>query len=112
MSGSDHCAVCGCDNNRRYPEKLKVLPYVCTLRFYSPKDKQDVLSWSRAINHDKLKVKMSTKDCSNHFAQGNRNSQCRIPTLYMKGYDCWGRPQRPVPKIRTTEDSAKKTRKQ
>ena len=88
MPGGDHCAVWGCDNDRRYPEKLKILPHVGMFRFYSPKNKQDVLSWSRAINRDKFKVTVSTKVCSNHFAQGYRNPQCRTPTLYMKGYDC------------------------
>ena len=111
MPGGDHCAVWGCDNDRRYPEKLKLLPHVGRLRFYSPKDKQDVLSWSRAINRDKFKATTSTKVCSNHFAQGYRNSQCRISALFMKGYDCGGRPQRPPPKIRTTEASEKKARK-
>ena len=111
MPGGDHCAVWGCDNDRRYPEKLKILPHVGMFRFYSPKNKQDVLSWSRAINRDKFKVTMSTKVCSNHFAQGYRNPQCRTPTLYMKGYDCEDKLQRPAPKIRITEVSNKKTRK-
>ena len=111
MPGGDHCAVWGCDNDRRYPEKLKILTHVGMIRFYSPKNKQDVLSWSRAINRDKFKVTRSTKVCSNHFAQGYRNLQCRIPTLYMKGYDCEDKLQRPAPKIRITEVSNKKTTK-
>lgn len=87
MPGGDHCAVWGCDNDRRYPEKQTILPHVGILRFFSPKNKQDVLSWSRTINRDKFKVTMSTKVCANHFVQGYRNSQCRTPTLFMKGYD-------------------------
>ena len=110
MPGSDHCAVWGCDNDQRYPEKLKILPHVGTFRSYSPKNKQDVLSSSRAINRDKFKVTMSTKVCSNHFAQGYRNPQCRTPTLYMIGYDCEDKLKRPAPKIRT-EVSKKKTQK-
>ena len=74
----------GCDKDRRYPEKQKILRHVGVLRFYSPKNKQDVLSWARAIN--------------------------RIP-LFMKGYDCEEKPQRPAPKIRNTEISEEKTRK-
>ena len=54
---------------------------------------------------------MRTKVCSNHFVQGYRNPQCRTPTLYMKGYDCEDRLQRPAPNIRSTEVSKKKTRK-
>ena len=111
MPGGDHCAVWGCDNDRRCPEKLEILPHVGMFRFHSPKNKQDVFSWSRAINRDEFKVTMSTKVCSNHFAQGYRNSRCRTPTLYMKGYDCEDKLQRPSPKIRITEVSNKKTRK-
>ena len=36
----------------------KILPCVGILRFYSPKNKQDVLSWARAINCEKFKVKV------------------------------------------------------
>ena len=111
MPGGDHCAVWGCDNDRRYPQKQTILPHVGILRFFSPKNKQDVLSWSRTINRDKFKVTMSTKVGSNHFVQGYRNSQCRTPTLFMKGYDCEDKPQRPAPKIRTTEATEKKSRK-
>ena len=111
MSGGDHCAVWGCDNDRRYPDKKKILPHVGILRFHSPKNKQDVLSWARAINRMKFKVTMSTKVCSNHFVQGYTNSQCHPPTLFMKGYDREDKPQRPAPKIRNTEMSEKKTAK-
>ena len=70
MPGGDHCAVWGCDNDRRYPEKQKILPHAGILRFHSPKSKKDVLSWARAINCDQFKVTKSTKVCSNHFVQG------------------------------------------
>ena len=112
MPGRDHCAVWGCDKDRRYPEKQKILRHVGVLRFYSPKNKQDVLSWARAINREKFKVTMGTKVCSNHFVQGYRirNSHSRAQPLFMKGYDCEDKPQRPAPKIRNTEISEKKTR--
>jgi len=111
MPGGDHCAVWGCDNDRRYPEKQKILPHVGILRFYSPKNKKDVLSWARAINRDQFKVTTSTKVCSNHFVQGYRTSQCPTPTLYMKGYDCDSKPQRPGPKFRSTANKERKSRK-
>ena len=95
----DHCAVWGCNNDRRYPEKQTILPRVGILRFYSSKSKKDVLSWARSINRDHLKVTMSTKVCSNHFAQGYRTSECPTPTFYMKGYDCESKSKRPPPKI-------------
>ena len=111
MPGGDHCAVWGCDNDRRYPDKQKVLPHVGILRFYSPKNKKDVLSWARAINRDQFKVTTSTKVCSNHFVQGYRTSQCPTPTLYMKGYDCDSKPQRSAPKFRSTENKERKPAK-
>ena len=82
-----------CDNDRRHG----------IFRFYSPLNKQGDLSWSSYINREKFKVTMSTRICSNHFKQGYRNSQCRSPTLYMNGYDCEDKSQRPAAKIRTTE---------
>ena len=111
MRGRDHCVVWGCDKDGRYPEKQKNLLHVGILRFYSPKNKQDVLSWARAINREKFKVTMGTKVCSNHFVQGYRNSHSRTQPLFMKGYDCEDKPQRPAPEIRNTEISEKKTRK-
>ena len=35
----------------------------------------------------------------------------RAQPLFMKGYDCEDKPQRPAPKIRNTEISEEKTRK-
>ena len=40
MARGDHCAVYGCSNDRRYPEKQVVLPHVGILRFYSPKTRK------------------------------------------------------------------------
>ena len=76
MPGGDHCAVWGCDNDGRYPEKQKILPHVGILRFHSPKSKKDVLLWARAINRDQFKVTKSTKVCSNHFVQGYKTPEC------------------------------------
>ena len=45
----DNCALLGHDNDRRHLEK-RVLPHVGTLRFFKPKNKQGVLSWSITIN--------------------------------------------------------------
>ena len=110
MPGGDHCAVWGCDNDRRYPEKQKILPHVGILRFHSPKSKKDVLSWARAINRDQFKVTKSTKVCSNHFVQGYQTPECPTPTLYMRGYDS-SKTKRPAPKVRPTENKEKKSRK-
>ena len=89
MPGGEHCAVWGCENDQRYPEKQKIPPFVGILRVYSPKNKKGVLSWASAINRDQFKVTTSTKVCSNpDFVQGYRTSQWATTTLYMKGYDC------------------------
>ena len=111
MPGGNHCAVWGCDNDRRYPEKQKILPHVGLLRFYSPKNKKEVLLWARAINRAQFKVTTSTKVCANHFVQGYRTPQCPTPNLYMKGYDCDSRPQRPAPKVRSTQIRERKETK-
>ncbi|XP_068719633.1 uncharacterized protein [Montipora capricornis] len=75
MPGGDHCAVWGCDNDRRYPEKQKVLPHVGILRFYSLKNKKDVLSWDRAINRDQFKVTTSTKATENEERKATRRKR-------------------------------------
>ena len=105
MPSGNHCAVWGCDNDQRYPDKQKV---VGILRFYSPKNKKDVLLWARAINRDQFKVTISTTVCSSHFVQCYRTFQCPTPTLYMKGYDCDSKPQRLAPKFRPTENKERK----
>ena len=46
MPSGNHCAVLGCDKDRRYPEKQKILPDVEILRFYSPSNNIDHLSWA------------------------------------------------------------------
>ena len=54
---------------------------------------------------------MSMNVCSNHFVHGYRTSKCPTPTLYMRGYDCESKSGRPAPKIRSTENKEKKSRK-
>ena len=61
MPSGDHCAVRGCDNDRSYPEKQKILPRVGIFRFYSPRNNNDALSCARAINRDQFKDSMNTK---------------------------------------------------
>ena len=87
MGNGDHCAVWGCDNDRRYPEKQKILPHVGVLRFYSPQNQTDVVKWDKLISRKHFKVTKNTKVCSNHFKLGYRcRASCPYPTLHMKGY--------------------------
>ena len=87
MGRGDHCAVYGCSNDRRYPEKQVVLPHVGILRFYSPLNRKDVGKWERLLNRRDFKVTLSTMVCSSHFAGGYRSKECPNPTLHLKGYD-------------------------
>lgn len=111
MPRGDHCAVWGCDNDKRYPERQKILPHIGVLRFHSPKNKKDALSWATAINRVQFKVTMRMKVCSNHFARGYRTAECPTPTLYMKGYDCESESKRLPPRIRTTQIKERQSRK-
>ena len=45
MPSGDHCVVWGCNKDRGYPEEQKILPHAGILRFYSPRNNNDVLSW-------------------------------------------------------------------
>ena len=87
MPKGDHCAVFGCSNDRRYPEKQVIKPHVGVLRFYTPLNPKDASKWEKLINRRDFKVKLSTKVCSNHFKAGYRSKDCPNPTLYLKGYD-------------------------
>ncbi|XP_057299016.1 uncharacterized protein LOC130629707 [Hydractinia symbiolongicarpus] len=63
------------------------MSHVGILRWHSPKTEKDAKSWEKALNRGgKFKISMSTKVCSNHFAAGYCSDICRIPMLYMKGY--------------------------
>ena len=87
MGGGDYCAVYGCSNDRRKPDKVIVMDHVGKFRWYGPKDQKDILKWQKLLNRGgDFKVSMSTKVCSNHFAAGYRSDHCTTPTLYLKGY--------------------------
>ena len=109
MGKSDHCAVWGCDNDRRYPDKYVIKEHISAfdgckhIRFWSCKEKF-FRTWSKLINReviDKtsgkktlLKVGKSTKVCSNHFQYGKPTDSCPHPTLFLKGYDGPSQPKR------------------
>ena len=72
MPKGDHCAVFGCSNDRRYPEKQIVKPHVGVLRFYSPLNVKDASKWEKLINRRDFKVKLSTKVSCNLFTTCNK----------------------------------------
>ena len=53
---------------------------------------------------------MSTKVCSNHFAQGYGTPESATQT-YMKGYDCDSKSSRPPPNIQSTQIKESRSRK-
>ena len=60
MGDGDYCAVYGCSNDRRKPEKDTVMDHVGKLRWYSPKDQKDILKWQKLLNiGGDFKVSMS-----------------------------------------------------
>ena len=100
MGKGDHCAVYGCNNDRRYSEAQVVFPHVGLLRFYSPLNAKARNRWQKLINRKDFKVTGNTKVCSNHFAAGYRCKECPDPTLYMKGYETKDSKKRSAPKKR------------
>ena len=101
MGGGDRCALYGCDNDRRYPNRQIKQPHVGVLRFYSPRTKKETAAWEKQLHRTYFKVTKSTKVCSNHFAAGYRCDTCWKPTLYMKGYpESNNNKKRPPPKTR------------
>lgn len=88
MGGKDFCAVYGCSNCRIKKDKLVVKDHVGILRWYRPKTRTDMKMWDKMLNRrGRYKTSMNTAVCSNHFTAGYCSDVCRIPTLYMQGYD-------------------------
>ena len=61
MGNGDHCAVWGCDNDRRNPLKQKILPQVGVLRFYSPQTQTDIVKWDKLIARKHFTLTKNTK---------------------------------------------------
>ena len=60
--------------------------------------------WEKVLNRGgNFKMSMSTKVCSNHFAAGYCSSECRIPTLFLKGYNVPCSSKRSSPRKRLSE---------
>ena len=69
--------------------------------------------WEKVLNcGGNFKMSMSTKVCSNHFAAGYCSIECRIPTLFLKGYDvpCSSKRRSPRKRLSETESFLKSKR--
>ena len=64
------------------------MDHVGILRWHSPKTENEMRLWEKQLQRGgNFKMTMSTKVCSNHFSAGYCSNTCRVPTLYLKGYD-------------------------
>ena len=60
--------------------------------------------WEKVLNRGvNFKMSMSTKVCSNQFAADYCSSECRVPTLFLKGYDVPCSNKRRSPRQRLSE---------
>ena len=69
--------------------------------------------WEKVLNRGgNFKMSMSTKVCSHYFAAGYCSSECRIPTLFLKGYDvpCSSKRRSPRKRLSESESSLKSKR--
>ena len=93
MGKKDRCAVFGCSNDRRFPEKYVVKDHTSffggkpEVRFWSCKDPRQFSTWTRLLSRKRFKVNKNTKVCSNHFQFGKPVDSHPHPTLFLKGYD-------------------------
>ena len=83
MGRWDRCAMPGCGNIRRFPEKWVVMSHVLALMFHHPKS-DEVDDWKKLIGRQDFKVSTNTTICSNHFKLGKPYPASRLPTLYLK----------------------------
>ncbi|XP_065684684.1 uncharacterized protein LOC136096934 [Hydra vulgaris] len=125
MGKSDHCAIFGCNNDRRYKEKYVLKDHIyktfsfSELKFFTCKESY-FLTWSKIINREivdpltkKRKlyaVNKNTKVCANHFEYGKPTELSPHPKLYLKGYKI-SPPQNkrklPIPRYTPTKVSKK-----
>ncbi|XP_065683771.1 uncharacterized protein LOC136096454 [Hydra vulgaris] len=125
MGKSDHCAIFGCNNDRRYKEKYVLKDHIyktfsfSELKFFTCKEKY-FSTWSKIINREivdpltkKRKlyaVNKNTKVCANHFEYGKPTELSPHPKLYLKGYEI-SSPQNkrklPIPRYTPTTVSKK-----
>ncbi|XP_065639589.1 uncharacterized protein LOC136072328 [Hydra vulgaris] len=123
MGKSDHCAIFGCNNDRRYKEKYVLKDHIyktfsfSELKFFTCKEKY-FSTWSKIINREivdlltkKRKlyaVNKNTKVCANHFEYGKPTELSPHPKLYLKGYEI-SSPQNkrklPIPRYTPTTSS-------
>ena len=93
MGKKDRCAVFGCNNDRRFPDKYVVKDHTSffggkpEVRFWSCKDPGQFSTWTRLLSRKRFKVNKNTKVCSNHFQFGKAVDSHPHPTLFLKGYD-------------------------
>ena len=74
------------------------MDHVGILRWHSPKTENDMRLWEKQLQRGgNFKMTMSTKVYSNHFSAGYCSNTCRVPTLYLKGYDSKHKEGRPLP---------------
>ena len=93
MGKKDRCAVFGCNNDRRFPDKYVVKDHTSffggkpEVRFWSCKDPRQFSTWTKLLSRKRFKVNKNTKVCSNHFQFGKPVDSHPHPTLFLKGYD-------------------------
>ena len=93
MGKGDRCAVFGCNNDRRYPEKYLMKEHTSffggkpQIRFWSCKDPKRFTVWTKRLRRKYFKVSKDTKVCSNHFEFGKPTDSHLDPSLFLKGYD-------------------------
>ena len=62
--------------------------------------------WKKALHRGgDFKMMMATKVCSNHFTAENCSDICRVPTLYLRGYESYTSTLRLSPRKRKLEHS-------
>ena len=93
MGKKDRCAVFGCYNDRRFPDKYVVKDHTSffggkpEVRFWSCKDPRQFSTWTRLLSRKRFKVNKNTKVCSNHFQFGKPVDSHPHPTLFLREYD-------------------------
>lgn len=90
---SHRCAVWGCDNDYKHPEKWLIMPHVrenlgtdATIKLHKCPKESWYSKWTKLLNREGFHVTKHSRICSNHFEYGQPREQSPHPKLFLKGY--------------------------
>ena len=90
MEKNDRCCIGPCDNNKHYPDKIKMISHVVALKWHCfPKNEERRQEWIAMISKGRENFHPGkwTYVCSNHFRDGEPSARYPNPSLFLTRHD-------------------------